>query len=177
MFELDALDDSGGPSAPAPAKGEVGPLPEGITTADIRREIAELGAPAEVLAIAESFGDDVAALVSWLREVTADDAQSDSLDALMQNWKVLLRRGTTPLDAELCAAEFLVMFEEAIGDLDLVAGVTHLIEEATATGSPEALAMCRALAHLGPPEIRAAANRAANTLASGGVKGCCPAPE
>ena len=63
-----------------------------------------------------------------------------------------------------------MMFEEAIGDLDLVAGLTHLIEEATATGSPEALAMCRALAHLGPPEIKAAANRAANTLASAGVK-------
>jgi hypothetical protein len=30
--------------------------------------------------------------------------------------------------------------------------------------------MCRALAHLGPPEIKAAANRAANTLASSGVK-------
>ena len=50
------------------------------------------------------------------------------------------------------------------------AGITHLIEEAAATGSPEALAMFRALAHLGPPEIKAAANRAANALASGGVK-------
>ena len=170
LFELNAGDTSTGPAAPAPEKGEAGPLPEGITTADILREMAELGAPADVLATAESFGEDVAALVSWLREVTGDDAQSDSLDALMQNWKVLLKRGTTALDAELCAVEFLMMFEEAIGDLDLVEGVTHLIEEAAATGSPEALAMCRAFAHLGPPEIKAAANRAANTLASAGVK-------
>ena len=88
----------------------------------------------------------------------------------MQNWKLLLKRGTTPLDAELCAAEFLVMFEEAIGDLDLAESVTHLIEEAAATGSPEALAMCRALAHLGPPEVKSAANLAANTLASAGIK-------
>ncbi len=130
--------------------------------------MAELGAPADVLAAAESFGEDVAALVSWLREIAEDGA--DSLDALMQNWKVLLKRGTTPLDAELCAVEFLMMFEEAIGDLDVVDGLTHLIEEAATTGSPEALAMCRALAHLGPPEIKAAANRAANTLASAGVK-------
>jgi len=145
-------------------------MPEGITAADIRREIRELGAPADVLATAESFGEDVASLVSWLREVTGGGAQVDSLDALMQNWKVLLKRGTTPLDAELCAVEFLVMFDEAIGDLELAECVTHLIEEATATGSPQALAMCRALAHLGPPKIKATANRAANTLASAGVK-------
>lgn len=132
--------------------------------------MVELGAPPDVLATAESFGEDVAALVSWLREITGDDAQLDSLGALMQHWKVLLRRGTTPLDAELCAVEFLVMFEEAIGDRDFVEGITHLIEKAAATGSPEALAMCRALAHLGPPEIKTTANRAANTLASAGVK-------
>ena len=170
LFELDAGNNSVGPSAPPPAKQEPSPLPEGITTADILREMAELGAPADVLATAESFGEDVEALVAWLREVTGEEASSDSLDALMQNWKLLLQRGTTPLDAELCAAEFLVMFEEAIGDLDLGESVTHLIEEASATGSPEALAMCRALAHLGPPEVKAAANRAANTLASAGVK-------
>ena len=172
LFELDVVDDSEGPSAPAPAPatGDAGPLPEGITTAEIRREMVELGAPADVLATAESFGEDIEGLVAWLREITGDLAPLDSLEAVLENFKGLLARGTTPLGAELCAAEFLVMFEEAIGDLDLVAGLTHLIEEAAATGSPEALAMCRALAHLGPPEIKSAANRAANTLASAGVK-------
>ncbi len=171
LFELDGGDDSAaGPPASSAALADPSSLPKGITTAAIRREMAELGAPADVLATAESFGEDVAALVSWLREVTGDDAPSGSLDALMQNWKVLLGRGTTPLDAELCAVEFLMMFEEAIGDLDVANSLTHLIEEATATGSPEALAMCRVLAHLGPPEIKATANRAANTVASAGVK-------
>jgi hypothetical protein len=170
LFELHVVEDSEGPPASSPAIADAGALPEGITTADIRREMAELGAPAHVLATAESFGEDAAALLSWLREVHGEGAQLDSLDALMQNWKVLLGRGTTPLDAELCAVEFLMMFEEAIGDLDLVEGLTHLIEQATATGSAEALAMFRALAHLGPPEIKVAANRAANTLAMSGVK-------
>jgi hypothetical protein len=163
LFELNVVDDSAGPPAPSPATGDAGPPPEGITTADILREMAELGVPADVLATAESFGDDVEALVVWLREITADLSP-------LEYFKGLLVRGTTPLDAELCAAEFLVMFEEAIGDLDLVESVTHLIEGGAATGSPEALAMCRALAHLGPPEIKAAANRAANTLALAGVK-------
>ncbi len=168
LFELSDVADPGGPPASAPGKGEADPLPEGITTADIRLEMAEMGAPADVLATAESFGEDVAALVSWLRQVTG--AQSEFLDALLQHWQVLLRRGATPLDAELCAAEFLMMFEEAMGDVDFVDGVTHFIEEAASTGAPEALAMCRSLAHLGSTEIKVAANRAANTLASAGVK-------
>ncbi len=168
MFELSDVADRAGPPASAPEAGEAGPLPEGITTADIRLEMVEMGAPADVLATAESFGEDVAALVSWFRQVTG--AQTEFLDALLQHWKVLLRRGATPLDAELCAAEFLMMFEEAMGDADFVDGVTHFIEEAASTGTPEALAMCRSLAHLGSPEIKVAANRAANMLGSAGVK-------
>lgn len=147
-----------------------GPVPTAITVADILRKMADLGAPPSIMSEAETFGDDAEALLAWLQQFAPDGSAETSLLALLEHWKVLLKRGTTALDAELCAAEFLAMFGSAIGDLDLVEGLAHLIEEAATTGSPEALAMCRALAHLGPDEVRPAANRAAHTLAAAGAR-------
>lgn len=173
------LFEQGSAEAPVPprpgagrvrAEPELDPLPDSITGADVLRELAELGAPPAIMAEAESFGEDVAALAVWLEQFQGDDSAEQSLPDLLEHWKVLLKRGTTPLDAELCAAEFLSMFDAAIGGLDLVVGLTQLIEEAATTGSPEALAMCRAFAHLGPGGIRPVAKRAARTLAVAGAK-------
>src|SRR6476659_6625862 len=59
LFELNVVvDDAADPTSSSPPIADAGPLPEGITTADIRREMVELGAPADVLATAETFGED-----------------------------------------------------------------------------------------------------------------------
>src|SRR6478735_10224419 len=86
------------------------------------------------------------------------------------SWKPLLSKRMTAFDAEMATAEILWNLDAATGVDDLVDGLTQVIDEAEHTGRPEALVMCRMLAHLGPPEVRGRANRAANVMAAGGVK-------
>lgn len=137
---------------------------------DILDQLAKLGVPPELLQESRALGGEhQAELAALLRAATAM-LSGDPIAGLLGVWEPLLDRKMTVFDAELAAAEILWSFTGAIGDGELVDGLTRLVEEAGRTGRPEALVMCRMLTHLGPPEIRSLTIRTANTLAAGGLK-------
>lgn len=136
---------------------------------DTLRQLAALGLPHDLLDDGHAGADEYhAELAGLLRAATAMLA-GDPVAGLLALWAPLVDPTTTVLDAEFLAAEILWSFNGAMGDDDLVDGLTRLVEEAAPTGRPEALAMCRMLAHLGPPEIRGLTLRTAGRLAAGGL--------
>jgi len=151
----------------APAEFDV---PPGVTTAHVLTHLTESGAPPEILEYAAGFGDDIQALLHWLDESATSESGRDVTAGLLTQWQPLLERGVGALDAELFGLEFLSMFGEVAKGSDAVGALTTLIAEAAGIGGPEALAMARVFAHVGPAEIRSIAATAANRLATAGVK-------
>jgi len=146
------------------------PFTPDMTVTEIYRMVADAGAPSELLAMIEGFGDDVEALIAWLGEMGMGESPQESLDGILAGWQPLLKRGTGALDAELSGAEFLRMFELTVGDSDSADPLSQLVTDAASTGAPEALAMARVLQLLGPLPVRRAATAAATRLAAAGVK-------
>ena len=94
----------------------------------------------------------------------------ESLAGLLDQWTPLLEPGCDPLSAELTGAEFLAMMREAVPvDNELSELVAALIGQAEGHGTPEALAMLRVLAVVGPAEVHAAAAGAADRLVLAGL--------
>ena len=94
----------------------------------------------------------------------------ESLAGLLDQWTPLLEPGCDPLSAELTGAEFLAMMREAVPvDNELFELVAALIGQAEGHGTPEALAMLRVLAVVGPAEVHAAAAGAADRLVLAGL--------
>lgn len=146
-------------------------VPPGVTTADVIAHLAESGAPPDILERAAGFGDDIQALLGWVDESAAmGPGQEVAAARLLEHWQPLLERGVSALDAELFGMEFLAMFGHAVEGSDIFGALGGLIDEATVVGGPEALAMARVFAHVGPPEIRSVATAAAHHLATAGVK-------
>lgn len=155
--------------APA-ADGAPDPASEDITAADICRLLADLGAPADLTQAVAEFGDDLPALATWLQEIGAFGAPGDVLEPMLAQWTDLLEPGVGALAAEICAGEFLHSFHAAAdGSPCQIDAMDFLLREVAATGRPEALAMCRCLAHLGPPVIRPTARRSAQDLLEAGL--------
>ena len=101
-------------------------------------------------------------MVSWPSE--------ESLAGLLDQWTPLLESGCDPLSAELTGAEFLAMMREAVPVEDELSElVAALIGQAEGHGTPEALAMLRVLAVVGPAEVHAAAAGAADRLVQAGL--------
>jgi len=156
--------------------GTENPVPESfsftpeMTASEIYRVVADTGAPPELLAMIEGFGDDVEALTAWLGEMGMGESPRETLDGILAGWRPLLKRGTGALEAELSGAEFLRMFEVTVGESDSAEPLSQLVTDAASTGVPEALAMVRVLQRLGPLPLRRAATAAATQLAASGVK-------
>jgi hypothetical protein len=94
----------------------------------------------------------------------------EPLAGLLEQWTPLLEPGCDPLSAELTGAEFLAMMREAVPvENELSDLVAALIEQAERHGTPEALAMLRVLAVVGPPEVQSAAAGAADRLVQAGL--------
>lgn len=94
----------------------------------------------------------------------------ESLAGLMDQWTPLLEPGCDSLSAELTGAEFLAMMREAVPvDSELSELIAALIGQAEGHGTPEALAMLRVLAVVGPPEVQSAAAGAADRLVEAGL--------
>ena len=141
-----------------------------LSPAEIYRMLSEAGAPRELLDLIEGFGEDVEALRSWLREIGLAASPQESLDMILAGWRPLLKRSASALDAELSGAEFLWMFEFTADGVDPFQALSRLITNAASTGTPEALAIARVLAQVGPAPIRPTAVAAAHRLAASGVK-------
>ena len=141
----------------------VPPLVE-ATADDLRRRLAESGAPQPFLDYAERFGDDVEGLAIWLRDYGPVFSEKQWAVDLLDHWSPFLLPGTTAIAAEQFGASFLAMYDE-----DSVGMIKHLISEALDTGRPETVAMARVFGSVGPPAVRSAALSAAEQLVAGGV--------
>jgi hypothetical protein len=94
----------------------------------------------------------------------------EALAGLLAGWEPLCKPGTDTFKAELSGAEFLSTMREAAPDSDEVPEIlAGLIGHAEDTAKPEALAMLRVLAVLGPPEIQLSAAEAADRLVAAGL--------
>ena len=148
----------------------LGRAPEDLPIDDILDQLAALGMPPELVDQTRGLGDEHRAELAGLLTAATAMINGDPVAGLLGVWEPLLDKKMTAFEAEMTAAEILWTFDGATGDDDLADGLTRLIEEAEPTGRPEALVMCRMLAHLGPPEVHSRAIRAANILAGGGIR-------
>ena len=148
----------------------LGRAPEDLPIDDILDQLAALGMPPELVDQTRGLGDEHRAELAGLLTAATAMINGDPVAGLLGVWEPLLDKKMTAFEAEMTAAEILWTFDGATGDDDLADGLTRLIEEAEPTGRPEALVMCRMLAHLGPPEVHSRAIRAASTLAHGGTR-------
>jgi Plasmid pRiA4b ORF-3-like protein len=131
------------------------------------------------LAIETGAPDDAIQLID--RAVTADEAiemlteagfmptEAESDGALLSWFAPLLEPGCDQLEAEICGSEFIGELSRAAPpNLDVADVLRDLIESFAVQPSPEALAMMRVLAAVGPAEHRTtAANAAAQMVLDG----------
>jgi hypothetical protein len=135
---------------------------------ELVRELERMGMPREIVEHGMAFGDDAEELELWVRGLQLALA-GDPLSGLLTPWEPLLARRTTVLEAELGGAEILASYAD-MGDEDPVEILSRLMAEAQRSGKPEALAMCRMVAHLGPAETREQATGTADSLVAAGVR-------
>ncbi len=137
--------------------------------AELREQLAAEGAPAEVLTALDGAADPDEA-VHRLIEAGVLPSPEQALTDLLDGWKPLLKRDTDPLSAELTGAEFLGMMRQTAPDeVELPEVLAGLVEQAEGSATPEALAMLRVFAVLGPTQIRPAAAEAADRLVTQGL--------
>jgi hypothetical protein len=137
--------------------------------AEFRARLAAAGAPPAVLQVLDSASD-MAEAMQCLTEAGLLPAQEESVAGLLEGWRPLLKPGCDALDAELCGTEFLGMIRDAApADVGLPDLLTEMIGQVREYGGPEALAMLRVLAAVGPAEVRPAAAQAANALVAAGL--------
>jgi Plasmid pRiA4b ORF-3-like protein len=135
----------------------------------LRAQLTAAGAPAAVLRALDGASDAEEALRN-LVEAGMLPSPEESLAGLLEGWRPLLKPGADALSAELSGAEFLATMREAASEPDEVSEIlAGLIGHAESTAKPEALAMLRVLAVLGPPEIAPAATEAADRLVAAGL--------
>jgi len=133
---------------------------------EIRQILAGSGAPAEIL---QAFDDPQSALEMLQMLETMAEQGPASPEELLEGWRPLLEPGFGPLDAELSGCEFVGMFRMmAPDDDDLPHLLLGLIAQAEAYAKPEALAMLRSLAAVGPPSVRPEATAAADRMVAAG---------
>jgi hypothetical protein len=95
--------------------------------------------------------------------------EADSFDGMLGWFAPLLEPGSDQLDAEICGSEFVgEMRRAAPPDLDVADVLGDVIRQLPDHQGPEALAMARVLAAVGPAAIREVAADAARQLAAAG---------
>ena len=138
--------------------------------ADLRRMLAEAGAPQEILDTLDT-GADPEQIVHQLIAAGLLATPDDTLAELINGWTPLLARGVDPLSAELTGLDFLNMMRQAAPDPDDVPPMlVTLIARAEERGGDATLAMLRVLAAIGPGSVRLEAGQAAVRLTATGLK-------
>ncbi len=146
-----------------------GGRPGGDELVELRSELAAAGAPEEVLRALDGARDAEDVLRNLI-EAGVLPSPEEALAGLLEGWRPLLQPGADPLSAELAGAEFLgLMWQTAPEPDDVPAILAGLIGHAESAAKPEALAMLRVLAVLGPPETQLAAAEAADRLVAAGL--------
>lgn len=140
-----------------------------VELAEFRARVAAAGAPPAVLQVLDGASD-MAEAMECLTEAGLLPAPEESVAGLLEGWRPLLEPGCDALNAELCGTEFLGMIRGAApADVGLPDLLTEMIDQVREYGGPEALAMLRVLAAVGPAEVRPAAARAAGALVATGL--------
>ncbi|MGH3486359.1 MAG: hypothetical protein ACRDP8_00370 [Actinopolymorphaceae bacterium] len=136
----------------------------------LRQALDEAGAPDEVMQALEGVTDP-GQILHRLGEAGVLPAPEQSLSAVLDGWRPLLARGATPLDAELCGMDFVAIVRSAALDpAEVPLVLEQMIAQAEQHGGPEALAMLRVLAVVGPPPVRPVASAGADRLVSDGLE-------
>jgi hypothetical protein len=136
--------------------------------ARLRQLAVDMGAPAEAVRLIESAATADEAVEELVRTGLMPD-EADSVEGMLSWFTPLLEPGCDQVEAEVCGAEFVAELRRAAPDeagVDEVLSdvLEHLIEYE----NPEALAMARVMAAVGPPDVRAIAAETANRMVAGG---------
>jgi hypothetical protein len=144
-----------------------------LLLAELRNMLAQAGAPDDVLALLDGPGSP-GEIMQRLLDAGAVPSPSESFDELVAGWEPLREPDTDPLDVELAGAEFLALLRAGADDPgDVPDMLATLVQQAEEHGGEAALAMLRALATMGPEQVRAGAGAAADRMAAAGA----PDPE
>ncbi len=136
---------------------------------ELRTELAAVGVPEEVLQALDGARD-ADEVLRKLAGMGVLPSPEEALAGLLEGWGPLCKPGADTFRAELSGAEFLGTMRQTAPDPDEVPEVlAGLIGHAESTAKPEALAMLRVVAVLGPPEIQPAAAAAADRLVAAGL--------
>jgi hypothetical protein len=136
--------------------------------ARLRQLAVGTGAPEEAIRLIEGAATADEA-VEELVTAGLMPSEPDSFLSMLSWFTPLLEPGCDQVEAEVCGAEFIGELRGASpADADLSQVLSDVLEHLIEYDSPEALAMARALAAVGPPDIRAIAADTANRMALGG---------
>lgn len=142
--------------------------PQPVDLREVRQQLEAAGAPEELLAALDTTTDP-----AEFHDVLADaiaSAPQELAEDLVDAFGGLLDPHTTPLDAELHAAEFLGMVGTTAPDPELIPEMlADLFATAESAAGPEAMAMLRSVAAVATPEVRSVAHAAAERLAAAGA--------
>lgn len=136
--------------------------------ARLRQLAVDTGAPEEAIRLIEGAATADEAMDEL---ITAGlmPSEPDSYLGMLSWFTPLLQPGCDQLDAEVCGAEFVGELRRASPpDADVSEVLGDVLGHLAAYDSPEALAMARILAAVGPPDVRAVAADTANRMALGG---------
>ncbi|MGH3948975.1 MAG: plasmid pRiA4b ORF-3 family protein [Pseudonocardiaceae bacterium] len=139
---------------------------------ELINQLAAAGVPDEVVQALQS-GRDPAEVLGQLVDTGMLPSPEESFAGLLDAFAPLLEPGTDRLAAEMTGTEFLGLVRRLAEDeADLPEMLSVLIGQAEASGLPEALAMLRVLAVVGPEGTRPAAVEAADRIVASGLTDC-----
>ena len=136
--------------------------------ARLRQLAVDTCAPEEAIRLIESAATADEAMAELVTAGLVPD-ESDSFEGMLSWFTPLLEPGCDQVDAEVCGGEFVGELRRAgPADADVSEVLSNVLEHLIEYESPEALAMARILAAVGPPDVRAiAADTASRMVAAG----------
>ena len=163
------------PDCALPDEAEQADVQPGLSGNEEPRRLAQLrqlavatGAPKETIRLIESSATAEEAMHRLSGAGLMPD-EGESFEGMLAWFAPLLEPGCDQLDAEICGSEFVgEMRRAAPPDLDVASVLSEVIQQLPAHQGPEALAMARVLAAVGPATIREIAADAARQLAAAG---------
>jgi len=138
--------------------------------ARLRQLAVDTGASAEAIRLIESAATADEAVRKLVTAGLMPD-EADSVEGMLSWFTPLLEPGCDQVEAEVCGAEFVAELRRASpGEAGVCEVLTDVLEHLIEYESPEALAMARVMAAVGPPEVRAIAAGTASRMVAAGRK-------
>ena len=135
----------------------------------LRRLAVDTEAPHEAIRLIENAASAEEAIDRLSAAGLLPD-ETESFDGMLSWFTPLLEPGCDQLEAEIAGGAFIGELRRAApDDVSLMDVLTDVVPQLVRHPGPEALAMARVLAAIGPPEIRAVAASMADQLAAAGL--------